>query len=759
MNRLKELLEKPLVKNLYKWKMAICQHPMYLLIDEDRGEPIVGERVPPWGAEKAADYVERVKRNLASLEKFPGLKLNYQFSGVEMDSMARDYPEAVEKMRQSHKKGGLDFIGGSFSQPHFQILGPESNWRQFELGHEIFKRLFKKDITLYARQETGLHQQLPQILAKFGYRTMMVPPFPWAMEIFEGKMELTGLFRGVETIREDEFVEAVALDGTALPLYLKVIDSEHEQTEGGHILGEISKSSPNGPPIWTLFPDMIEIDEKTYNERIRLFDFVLLEPELEKRLQEAPPRAKVRIYTFWSYTEGVWAEELLRMNKKAEEETTLAEGVYCQSILGGADSAIPNPFRSIWYKIMKYQHHDVSWIEVTDLRRKGVETCAQSVRQCQGLMEGYSKNLIDRSRDSAVVFNILPSERRPLVCLEEGVPGCNALQQKHGDRIFGFLDLPAGGYASFNDGKQPPPGSQPIALASAIHAEQYDVILDEKGLLRQLNKKNGTPLLNPADYLGGEIRAMIDDTWFDNREAACRAFDGPVARIVERQTTLGTIPLKETYFYFKQEPLIKVELDFEFSGNEVGYFWLDETKINVYYPTSGPDVYHDIPFGYLQGRDNRTLFATNWIYSNGLVYVNRGTPKHWTRRGLLANALAWGGRSFTNRLQFGWAEKNQYDLLLHGKHRLEYYLMPVGEFDGNRISQGVQDYLFPVFTAEGSGQKSFYQARHPGLWISSVHESAGKVHLRGYQLPIFGKGYFRDWEIFDRPVEEICAFD
>jgi len=33
-------------------------------IDEDRGEPIVRERVAPWGTENADEYVKRVERNL-----------------------------------------------------------------------------------------------------------------------------------------------------------------------------------------------------------------------------------------------------------------------------------------------------------------------------------------------------------------------------------------------------------------------------------------------------------------------------------------------------------------------------------------------------------------------------------------------------------------------------------------------------------------------------------------------------------------------
>lgn len=56
--------------------MAFIQHPMYLIMDEDRGEPAVMERFPPWGAANSEDYTKRVQRNLNSLDSLPGLKLN-----------------------------------------------------------------------------------------------------------------------------------------------------------------------------------------------------------------------------------------------------------------------------------------------------------------------------------------------------------------------------------------------------------------------------------------------------------------------------------------------------------------------------------------------------------------------------------------------------------------------------------------------------------------------------------------------------------
>jgi hypothetical protein len=173
-----QVTKDPYTKVHFGWKLAFVQHPMYLLIDEDRGEPPVGERIPPWGADNASDYAGRVRRNLRSLEQFDELKLNYQWSAIELKSITDKFPDVLEGMQKQYRKGSLDFMDGTYSQAHLQVLGSESNWRQFEYGLEIYRDLFDKKVDVYARQETGLHLQLPQLLRKFDYKFAYLPSFP-----------------------------------------------------------------------------------------------------------------------------------------------------------------------------------------------------------------------------------------------------------------------------------------------------------------------------------------------------------------------------------------------------------------------------------------------------------------------------------------------------------------------------------------------------------------------------------------------------
>jgi hypothetical protein len=102
---LNELIKDPYVKKHFGWKLFFAQHPMYLIVDEDRGEPAVGERIPPWGAKTKEGYIERVRRNLKSLEELPNLKLNYQLSALEVEHLCLNFPDVYERMKKLYAAG------------------------------------------------------------------------------------------------------------------------------------------------------------------------------------------------------------------------------------------------------------------------------------------------------------------------------------------------------------------------------------------------------------------------------------------------------------------------------------------------------------------------------------------------------------------------------------------------------------------------------------------------------------------------------
>jgi hypothetical protein len=752
----KDLFPNADIKSHFGWELAICQHPMFLLIDEDRGVPVVGERVAPWGAPSAEEYVERVIRNLESLEKYPDLKISYEFSGAEVMGIAEKFPAVVQNMKRQFDRGQLDFVNGTYAQPHLHIFGSESNWRQFETGLGVYKQLFGKQIKTYQAQETGVHLQLPQMLKLFGYDYMVLPDFRWMMSLENGKLEIDGgACQGVDVYLDsaDGFVDAGSLDGTTIPTYI----NSHGAWQGD-IIGVVRKDMKLGQKIWIMNPDMIEVNEDQYRDFNAVFTIVLLEDSLRKSYRPNAPHIKAKVFSTWSYVEGVWAEELLRRNKQAEENAVLAENICCLASLAGKPINHKEKIEKIWQGILKYQHHDVHWIEVTNLRQKALDILDEGIHLAHSLTDEAAAALIsDKGEQDGkyyTLLNALPRQRVAPVELDAALfSGGSAFQQFKG-RLIGALEVPAYSAKSF-PAQGAPAGSSATVLPASMRTPDYAVTFSADGLMEQISAA-GQELLRPGEYVGGELRCMAGDAWHNNRKAECAYYTGPLFDTLERRHAIAGVPTVETYFFYKTLPLIKAELEFDFNGNEIGNFWADYSKLNAYFPTSGREVYHDIPFGWQEGKPDRPLYATNWIYSGGLVYVNRGNAKHWVSEGVLANMLAWGGTVFDNRMHFNWTDRGgTYDLRLYGKRKITYFLIPAGNFDGNRIARDVESAVSPLYAAPGKADIRFHAPLNKDLIVTALHEKDNEVYARGYQLP--GGGIFRDFEIFDRPLKELAG--
>jgi hypothetical protein len=751
----KHLKKLPYLRAHLGWKIALIEHSMYMLIDEDRTNPVVGERTLPWGAPDASVYVDRIRRNLAALEAIPGLRLTYDFPGVDLESIARDFPDVMAKMQAMHRKGVYDFVNGTYSLPHLHTLGSESNWRQFEYGLAVFEKYFGKKITLYAFQESNLHQQLPQLLRLFGYRMMSTSAqFPWMMEIIGGTFEIESSHQGTNFIRGEEFVDAQALDGTLLPCYLVHSVPGYNPDSDWMITRALERDFWGPPPVWEYCPDLEEVTQESYDKFSQYFDLVLIEPALEERIKAAPPKAQARVYCYWSYVEGTGAEEYLRTNRKAEESVLLAESVQAMANSAGSSLDRTKELRDVWATILKYQCHDTEWVEPTNLRNKAIRLLTDGIGKSAKIAEELAQTIVKPAQNSVAIFNPVANPRRVLIQTEaKHAPGGGPPFQEFEGRALGMRDLPAGGFTSFPISGPTVP-SRAVTLPRVVSSAHYQIALSPEGLIEQITTESGETLLHPGEYKGGELRAMINDEWKNNRAAECVFYEGEVCHILKRSSHIGTLPVVERYFFFRHENLIKVELEFSFNGDTIGHFWLDETKINVYYPTSGSDLSYDVPFGYVPGKAERPLYPINWLYSGGLAYVNRGTLKHWVRDGVVANVLAWGGNSIGNRDELFWDE-SKYDIRLYGKQTIEYSLIPYDRFDGNEIVHDVTNWTSPVLISKGQGEKSFYQV-DAGYAVTATYEKNGRIWARGYRLPSQRESKRKGFEIYDSEIADLA---
>lgn len=318
-----------------KWVFAIVQHPMVLIINEDRGKPEVGERVPQWGAADIETYADRIRRNLEAMRKYPDLKINYEFSAVELKILDEQTDDIIPVMREFAANGRLAFVGGDYSQAHGQLYSGELNFRQLEKGLEVFKNLAGYKVTNNFHQETCIHGQLPQLLTTFGFLTASPPVFPHTIVPLVSLNQPHFVYSdktGYVPVEPDCVALWKGLDGTEIPVVVAGVSIGGFKTD--RIVMEAQKGLYRASGIIITAPDMEEIDEEQYRFIKTMGETALLDDALLHEVNKRRPTWKLKLDTYWAYSEGQMAEAVYRKIREAEN-MLLAEET--QSVVLGAE--------------------------------------------------------------------------------------------------------------------------------------------------------------------------------------------------------------------------------------------------------------------------------------------------------------------------------------------------------------------------------------------------------------------------------------
>ena len=180
------------------------------------------ERIPPWGDPDLKSYSKKFHDVLDSLEKYPDFRIDFEISARELEDALAVDPSVVERMRGMLARGKLGFVGGDHPSPTATSTAP-SCLRQIQYGLAVFRRLFDYSVNVFFHQETGLHDQLPQILCAMGYTVAVPPRFPYVLEFTGGgSPELTSHYGVLEFVNDADFTYWEGLDGTRIPLYLSM---------------------------------------------------------------------------------------------------------------------------------------------------------------------------------------------------------------------------------------------------------------------------------------------------------------------------------------------------------------------------------------------------------------------------------------------------------------------------------------------------------------------------------------------------------
>jgi hypothetical protein len=760
---------------------------MYILIKEDTN---CAERTPPWGAPDIEHYIDRLRQNIATLKKFPQIKIGYEWSGLELEQLAEDAPEVFQDMMELVKNGQTTFYNGTYAQPHLQTLSSEANYRQFEWGARVYRNLCEnRQPLVYAHQESSLNDQTPQLLKVFGIRYGVLPHFSCTMSSLGGGEILYHARYGTMFMHGEEFAGWRGLDGTVEDLYLE--EPRHMNVKDWINFQEVLGCIHN-PPVMVEIPDLIDVDEKWINDRAQA-DFSLLDDVLEERRKAFPPRFQTRLYTNWSYIEGIRAEELSRNDWQAEISVLRAEAL--NSMAFTLLNRAPDSTDPLWKKILTTQHHDVYCFCAPELREKSVCWLQEAEAEASSLAgeaaQAIAEEVDTQTSDGqpVVVFNTLPHTQQAIVTAEVALHDpkitdlagsempSEAVQLPNGKTQVRFVAEMSGlGYRTF----QVQAGGQP-----SVEGKFSDPFVFENGYYRATVQPDGTftslvlklsgdellqGSVNPANMLaahdstglGPQHEGTFNILKWEKWEPSGRGPElhwQPTGPAQVRRSPLGatlTIPgemsdqVKATLQACFYNDLARIDLDWIFTFNEasIGHFFDDDTKLRVQWPLSFKGgIHHDISFGVVDTRDERPFLPASWVDvsdgKKGLAYFHQGTIKHWVTGQTLVNLFAWGEYTdaIGNRLDLlRWPKC--FDQRLRGTHTIHTAIYPhAGDWRTADVIGAARSYGTPpvaYLTGQHTGKlpaaQELLRLENPEIAATAVKVVDGQVLCRLYSV-------------------------
>jgi hypothetical protein len=738
-----------------------------VLISRDMSEPRALETTPPWGAESIHDYSVKIQDMLQKLMDTPELKIDFDISAKELLLFFENIPEGRRLMKDLIAQGRLGFAGCDYAQAHYGTARSESALRQIRMGARVFKEQLDITADTFQHQETGLFENLPQLLSCFGIKKSAIHAFLAAFEFLETPaLEFCSNFGELEMIRNETMAQWCGLDGTLIPIYLPVVQSFRnksmmEKSESFHTYPtgyEEGRGLYRNGSIIVQCPDLISIDDKYISERKQVGDFWLLSQAIDEELKTASRLPKIRYYTYWSYAEGEFGEMMYKSYRSGEEKLLAAETMQVFASLAGKNYPVFDA-DCAWDKLLTAQHHDVCWFDTKELKEWALAGIRESENDASCFI-GKSAQFIsgpERRGTYINIFNTLPVERTATA----------------------FIDIAEDkNYGIYDQGREIPSQRDNGKLAFTVHAQglfhksyelreksgdppvkkdvyhepylfQNDVmsvmILPDGRIGSIYSKLSGEHLKGPGNLIKGKlIQRDNTEKWISNEHAA-RSMTVEKGVLYDKITVKGAIEDIPYNLIIRLSHGCSESIDFElglaFDNHEIGDFYHDESKLNIYWDVNQqkPEIVIDEPFGWIRQRSERPLLAANFtgLFENGtgLVFRHNGTPKSWVSGSVYANLIAWGSNNFSNRFHWFWSTINKYDMRLDRPCHYSYSVSIAENDNIPDISKKISNDITPIIALYGDApvdSKSYLTIKNDSLITTAVEPRNKGMVVRMY---------------------------
>ncbi len=682
---------------------------------------------------------------LRRLHESPDRPAVFDMDAHAYEDMARQAPQFVANIRRAVEAGALEIANGTYGQPLSQTVSGESNVRHLFFGLRAIRRTLGVRAASFVSQEPLYFPQLPQVLAGFGFRGVLLRTH-WAPF-------------GRERACDSAFVRWRGPDGTEIltaPRYsfmsYDLLGPEHVGSAAGGLLG-------GDLHLWdserlAAFRAAAAHRGITLPLLSRVAD--LKQPESPLPNVEALEAQGVRLVTARRYFEmapakppavtfrpgdllatipwGLGGDRLQRQGVLAEGALLKAERLDAlAAALGGR--ARQRRLEQAWKGLLLSQHHDLHvcgpalstrhnecMMEVGARMADGARRAGQAVART-ALAELAAR--IDGScqgERAVVAFNPSGWPRREYLEVELGEgdwrltrEGRELLVQRSGKRLAFVTQLPSLGYCVL--------GASPVARGEASRAARfsqegvfvgpgYRARMAEDGSL--YIETDGRPLATAA----GHLTAYRDGRWYNSQREAPRVrllADGPVFRRYLVRGSVAGMPFRQRLTLYRELPRIDLRIEVDFSAESlfgpqmkdhhqrIAYYLQDEKKLCLNLESPLGRCLYESPYLVALSRGGRVT-GLGWValddeQGGGIALLNRGTRgHHWNRRrGILRQVLAWGPDDWLYAGDDLLTRGPSKYTPMRGRHVYEAALLPFACLVD--LLRGAYDYLTPCQTA------------------------------------------------------------
>jgi len=704
--------------------------------------------------------------------------------GYTYEEMARQAPEAVERMREACRMGRLEVVNGTYGQPLAQSTSGESFLRQLLYGLEAIRRTLGTDVTVFYSQEPAYFPQLPQVLRGFG---------------FEGAIFRTQWAAfGTDPAWDASVVNWRGPDGSTIPTVPRYTFQRYDRLRADHPGLPNMSLAAGDRADWE--PDSLAPFERAARERgiahplvTDLKDVNLPDAPLPHALEIAAME-NVRFVTPTEYLRladaggptvacgpddipstlpwGLQGEVLMRARVAAEGALLTAERLDAATFLLGRESD-EERLAEAWKSLCLAQHHDLHVCGPWHSRRHGrsmadvgVEYAVQARRTAEEVAGEALAWLAGRVGGDLLVFNPSPWPRREYVEIsapealpanglvltdgEETIP-CQVVSAGAGDRAVGFvLDLPPLGYRCLRWSTR-----RTELKEEPARAPWYEVRVHPDGSLTV--EADGRTLVT----LGNYMTVWRDGAWHDSRRGVRRVDrveEGPVCRRYRVEGEIAGVEFVQTLTLYRRLARIggRVELDFGMEGVYLGpqmederadraMSVQDERKLCLAFRSPLGRTWCGSPFLLAEARTDR-IVGLRWVgledgEGRGIAFLNRGTPGYHVERRdgatLLRNVLAWGPREWIYASDNSITRGRSRYTPLRGRHGYVYALLPYA----SRLAaeRAAWDFRLPCLVQPLPGSAGGRVESRSFLTVEpdSVLATALFVHGRGLYLRLW----------------------